>query len=162
MPGHNFIWFEDVSDPLELQCHHLDNGGRLEPFKITGIASAPGDERVASSLPFFTPGELVRSTAFSHVMLASRGLSGMVNKTFTLIELSFRRTSKLFPESISSYGPSGSSGALSNSYTKCGAHHMLRAGHSFQDSCLDQFLLFQLRIFNMKSPLQCGAPIGEF
>lgn len=92
-----------VSDPLELQC--FDNGGRLEPFKVTGIASAPPGERIASSLPVFTPGELVRSTAFSNVMLASRGLSGMINKTFTLTELSFKWTSKLFPESISSYGP---------------------------------------------------------
>lgn len=161
VPGHNFIWFEYVSDPLELQCHHFDNGGRLEPFKITGITSAPGDERIPYSLPFFTPGERERSTAFSNVMLASRRLSGMINKTFTLIEISFKWTSKLFPESVSSYGPSGSSGALINSYTKCGAYHMLRVGHSFQNTCLDQFLLFQFRIFNMKSPRHSGAPIDE-
>lgn len=48
----------------------------------------------------------------------------MINNIFTLVELTFKWRSKLFQENISSPGPSVSSGALFNSYTKCGVHHV--------------------------------------
>lgn len=87
-------------------------------------------------------------------MLASRRLRGIIDKIFTLIELLFKWLSK-----FSSYGPSVSSPcALFNSYTKYGVQLMSRLGHSFQDSWLDLFLLFHLRIFNMKSLCKVGLP----
>lgn len=87
----------------------------------------------------------------------------MINKIFTLIDLLFKWISKLFQECFSSYGPSVSSGGtLFNSHTEYGVHHVSRLGHSFQDSWLCLFLLFHLRLFNMKSLLQCGTPIDEF
>lgn len=85
----------------------------------------------------------------------------MINKIFTLIELAFEWISKLFQEYFLPHGPSVSCGALFNSCTKCGVCQC-PYGQSFQDAWLNLFLLFQLRIFNTKSPRQYGVPIDKF
>ena len=64
VPGHNCIWSEYVSDPLELKCHHFHSGGRLEPFKITDIASAPGEWKDRLFTSFLHPWETSRKCCF--------------------------------------------------------------------------------------------------
>lgn len=130
MAGQNWKnWFEYISDLLELRCCHCQSGSRLWTLPLL-----LGDNGTASSLPFFTPGELVTNTFSFNLMLISRRLRGMIYKIFTLKELTFKWVSKLFQENFSSYVPSVSSGVVFSSYTKCGVHHLSTPGHSFQDS----------------------------
>ena len=82
-----------VEIPQLLQWRHVRRFSRELP-----VLQLFGNEGTTSFLPFFTPGEPIRSTTSSNFMLTSRRLIGMINTTLVFKELIFEWMSKLYQE----------------------------------------------------------------